>query len=200
VNAPATGPEAPPAQLPPGYPAELEGEAVLDDGTPIGFRPIRPDDAPALAEFHAGLSATSVYLRFFGAHPRLSEREVARFTHVDYHDRLALVALVAGRLTGVARYDRLEGDEAEVAFVVADDFQHHGIGTMLLERLADAARRRGVATFFAQTLAENRTMLDVFLHSGYAVTTTNDGQLVELRFPIDHRVTRPPAHSGSEPC
>lgn len=170
---------------PPGYPAELEGTALLADGTAIEVRPIRPDDAARLVEFHSRLSPTSVYLRFFGAHPKLSPKEVERFTCVDYRDRLALVVEVGGQLTAVGRYDRLEGAEAEVAFVVADDYQHHGIGTLLLERLAEAARQRGITGFFAQTLAENRTMLDVFFHSGYLVTTGSDGELVEVRFAID---------------
>ena len=185
--------------LPPGYPAELEGTAVLPDGTVLEVRPIRPSDGPALAEFHLALSPTSVYLRFFGAHPRLSVAEVERFTGLDYVDRLALVAVADGHLGAVGRYDRRHGAEAEVAFVVADRYQHHGIGTLLLERLAEAARRRGITAFYAQTLAENRHMLDVFWHSGYPVTTTSDRELVEVRFPIEVP-TASATLGGAPPC
>ncbi|MGO9458116.1 MAG: N-acetyltransferase family protein [Acidimicrobiales bacterium] len=186
--------------LPPGYPSDLEGTEVLDDGTVVAVRPICPADADALGAFHLGLSSNSVRLRFFGAHPRLSPAEIKRFTCVDYRDRLALVAEVQGRLTGVARYDRRGDDEAEVAFVVADEYQHHGIGTRLLERLAEAARQRGITSFFAETLAENRRMLDVFFHSGYAVTADGDGELVDIRFPIVPPAAPPPPEGGPAPC
>lgn len=148
-------------------------------------RPIRPEDGPALVEFHRGLSPRSVYLRFFSAHPTLSEAEVARFTAVDYQDRLALVATVDDRLIAVARYDRTPGAaEAEVAFVVDDAYQHHGVGSELLDELADAALANGVTTFRAETLAENKTMIDVFHHAGFPVTSSIAFGTVTLRFPI----------------
>ena len=97
--------------------------------------------------------------------------EVERFTRVDYVNRLALVAEDNSGLVAVARYDRTPGTaEAEVAFVVADQYQHHGIGTLLLERLAAAAWQRGITAFVATTLAENREMLQVFADSVFQVT------------------------------
>ena len=145
--------------------------------------------------FHEHLSTRSVYLRFFTLHPTLSDVEVARFTTVDYVDRLALVATVDDRLIAVARYDRPPGEtEAEVAFVVADEYQHHGIGSRLLDDLATAARARGVLTFRAETLAENHQMLDVFRHAGFPVSAHTEYGTVTLRFPIavtpDHEAAR----------
>jgi GNAT superfamily N-acetyltransferase len=163
----------------------LERDIASADGLRYRVRAIRPDDAERLVEFHRTLSAHSVYLRFFSVHPKLSDAEVARFTTVDGINRLALVATVGDRLIGVGRFDREAGSpEAEVAFVVADDCQHHGVGSLLLDELARAARTRGVQVFRAETLAENRPMLDVFHHSGYPVTTSIDGGVVSLRFPI----------------
>ena len=151
---------APVTPDPPGYPRELERD-VVTGGLHYRVRPIRPDDGKPLVQFHARLSPRSVYLRFFSAHPVLSEKEVTRFTAVDYDARLALVATADDHLIGVARYDRAPGaSEAEVAFVVDDEYQHHGIGSELLDELADAALARGVTVFRAETLAENRTMLD----------------------------------------
>ncbi len=113
-------------------------DVLLADGTTARVRAIRPDDAAALVAFHAGLSPETVVLRFFGPHPRLSDAEVVRFTTVDGVDRVALVAERAGDVVGVARYDRPPtSDEAEVAFVVADAFQGRGVGTILLEHLAE---------------------------------------------------------------
>ena len=150
------------------------------------MRPIRPEDSTRLMKFHEGLSSQSVYRRFFYMHPHLTSAEIERFTHVDYVDRLALVVVDGERLVAVGRYERIpETSEAEVAFVVADEFQHHGIGTLLLEHLADAAVTRGIATFVAQTLTENHDMLDVFMKSGFTVITSSDYGTVNLRFSIE---------------
>jgi len=166
-------------------PAEFDCDVTTQLGTKIHVRAIRPDDSERLAAFHEALSARSVYMRFFSVHPRLSEREVERFTHVDYSERLALIAEISGQLVAVARYDRLlPSSEAEVAFVVADDWQHHGIASSLLELLARAAWLCGIDTFTASTLAENKEMLHVFTHSPFEVTTRFDGGVVEVRFGI----------------
>ncbi len=155
-------------------------------GTVISVRPILPEDAPRLAAFHSALSPHSIYMRFFSPHPRLSPRELERFTHVDYADRLALIAEIDRELVAVARYDRrAESSEAEVAFVVADPWQHHGIAPALLELLAEGAARHGIDTFGASTLLDNRDMLGVFSHSRFHPSTTmSGGGVVEVRFSI----------------
>ncbi|HVA08393.1 MAG TPA: GNAT family N-acetyltransferase [Acidimicrobiales bacterium] len=156
------------------------------DGTRCSVRPIRPDDAGALVEFHRHLSQRSTYLRFFTVHPTLSAGEVERFTTVDYMDRLALVVETEEGLIAVGRFDRYAGtSEAEVAFIVADDYQHHGIGSLLLDELVRAARSRGIRTFLAETLCENKAMLDVFHHSGFKVSTKIEYGTVWLRFEIE---------------
>jgi len=167
------------------YPTECECQAPLVDGTIAHIRPIRPDDAADLVAFHDHLSGETVHLRFFAAHPHLQAEEVARFTKVDYVDRFALVAHVEGCLAAVARYDREpDTDRAEVAFVVADELQGLGLGTLLLEYLAAAARRRGVAIFVAETLGTNRPMQAMFAHAGFpCVQKWGDG-VVDVTFPI----------------
>lgn len=135
--------------------------------------------------FHDHLSDETIYRRFFGIHPHLSPAEVERFTTVDYRDRLALVAEIDGRLAAVARYDRFPGtDRAEVAFVVADAYQQHGLGTLLLARLTDAARQRGIAVFEAATLGRNQLMREVFRHAGFRCEERNLDGVIEVTFPI----------------
>jgi RimJ/RimL family protein N-acetyltransferase len=168
------------------YPAELACDFTAGDGTKLHLRPIRPDDADGLVEFHEGLSPSSIYRRYFFSHPKLSAIEVERFTCVDYVDRLALVVEDNDRLVAVCRYERTpETSEAEVAFVVDDKYQHHGIGTLLLERLADAAWNRGLTSFVAYTLTENRAMLKLFADSGFTLKTTREAETVSLRFSIE---------------
>ncbi len=168
------------------YPNELECDVDTMGGATLHLRPIRPDDGGRLTEFHEHLLPQSVYRRFFFMHLRLSVAEVERFTHVDYVNRLALVVEHADDLVAIGRYERLlETQEAEVAFVVADQLQHHGLGTILLEHLAEAALSNGINTFSAQTLADNQDMLDVFMKSGFHVTSTREFGTISVRFPIE---------------
>jgi RimJ/RimL family protein N-acetyltransferase len=152
-------------------------------GARSGFsvRPIAATDAAALLRFHAHLSPRSVHLRYFFPHPELQPNEVTHLTCVDGVNRAACVVEHDGEIIAVGRYDRLEDPRsAEVAFVVADEFQHHGLGTMLLERLTERARRIGIGEFKASVLAENSAMLAVFHGAGFPVTQSRTLDVVEL--------------------
>jgi GNAT superfamily N-acetyltransferase len=128
----------------------------------VHVRPIRPSDAEAFRRFHGGLSAQSLYYRFFSPKPRLTGAEVERFTTVDMADRVALVATLGDELIADARYDRWAGkDEAEVAFTVADEHQGRGLSTILLEHLAAIARTHGIARFTAEVLGRTGDALRV---------------------------------------
>ena len=134
--------------------------------------PMSPALAPALVRFHETLSPTTTRNRFFAVHPQLSAEEVTRFTTVDHRSREALVALDGdGEIIAVARFDVLPAPPgvAEVAFVVADAWQHHGVGRALFARLVARAREVGVTRLVAETLAGNRAMRSVFLHAGLPV-------------------------------
>jgi len=162
-------------------PAHWECDVVLVDGGTVHVRPITPEDADALVAFHSRLSDETVYFRFFSPMPALSQKQVERFTNVDHDRRVALVAELADRLVGIARYERLPGtDSAEVAFVVADAHQGRGIGTALLEHLASAARERGITRFVAETLTENAPMLDVFRSAGFDEHARFDGGVAHV--------------------
>ena len=175
----------PPAEARPEAPAHWECDAVLADGGTVHIRPIRPDDRDRLIAFHAELSEETIYLRFFSGHPRLSSAEADYFTQVDHVSRVALVAELGDRLVAVARYDRHDNTEtAEVAFVVTDAQQGRGIGTILLEHLAAAARERGIARFVAYTLPVNRQMLGVFRSAGFQEKTTLDSGVLEVELLI----------------
>ena len=169
---------------PPGYPREWEADVLLTDGGVARLRPIRPDDAQLLVEFYDRVSPESKYLRFFAPYPKLSARDVARFTQVDYVDRVALILTVGGQLIAVGRYDRSEDDEAEVAFLVEDAHHGRGIAPLLLEHLAEAARERGITKFMAEVLPQNRAMAHVFADAGYRVSKGIEDGVLLVEFPI----------------
>ncbi|RGC70153.1 Acetyltransferase Pat [Micromonospora sp. MW-13] len=161
-------------------------DVLLSDGTTVGLRPIRPDDAPGIVAMHARFSERTRYLRYFSPYPRIPERDLRRFVHVDHRDREAFVVLAGERIVAVGRYERLgpQGPEAEVAFVVEDAYQGRGIGSVLLEHLADAARRAGIVHFVAEVLPANGAMLRVFADFGYQVQRQFADGVVHLSFPI----------------
>jgi GNAT superfamily N-acetyltransferase len=168
------------------YPSELEKEVVARSGVPLRLRPIRGDDAEGLVDFHSRLSPTSVYRRYFSVHERLSHEEVRHLTQVDYVDRLAFVIEDGSDIVAIGRYERLPSTTCgEVAFVVRDDFQHQGLGHLLLDALAEAAWDRGITDFGAVTLRDNRGMISVFLHSGFRVTTSYQDEELTVSFPVD---------------
>ncbi|MDZ5443190.1 GNAT family N-acetyltransferase [Micromonospora sp. 4G57] len=161
-------------------------DVLLSDGTTVQLRQIRPDDAPAIVAMHARFSERTRYLRYFSPYPRIPERDLQRFVNVDHRDREAFVVLAGGRIVAVGRYERLGpgSPEAEVAFVVEDAYQGRGIGSVLLEHLADAARRFGIGHFVAEVLPANGAMLRVFSDFGYQVQRQFADGVVHLSFPI----------------
>ncbi|MGO3814119.1 MAG: GNAT family N-acetyltransferase, partial [Cellulosimicrobium funkei] len=183
-----------PGRDPDRYPVEWEADVVLRDGTTTHVRPIRPEDADALQRFHVGQSERSTYLRFFAPMERLSERDLERFTRVDHVDRVALVAVRprdgapgdgGEDIIGVARFDRTGPAEAEVAFNIADSAQGRGLGSVLLEHVAAAARERGVRRFTAEVLPQNGKMLAVFREAGYDVRQQMDDGFVQVSVDLD---------------
>ena len=168
------------------YPPELERDVTTTTGLTLHLRPIRPSDAELLVAFHERLSPGAVYRRYFSWHPELSAKEVNRYTNVDYVERLALIVTDGDDLVAVGRYDRIPAThDAEVAFLVADQYQHQGIGLMLLHNLAGAARARGITSFSAETQADNRNMVNVFRESGFHVRSTIDAEVLSVRFSIE---------------
>jgi GNAT superfamily N-acetyltransferase len=133
----------------------------LPDGSPILIRSIRPDDKRMLERGLHHLSSTSVQRRFLSPKPSFTRSELRYLTEVDGRNHVALVAerptQPARAIIGVARYVRLPEDPeaAEVAVVVADDWQGHGIGSMLVDELAPRARARGIRRFTGTMGSDN---------------------------------------------
>ncbi|HVT77752.1 MAG TPA: GNAT family N-acetyltransferase, partial [Acidimicrobiales bacterium] len=163
------------------------GWETLRNGRRVFIRPIQIGDADALVAFHEHLSDATRRWRFFTLHPHLSADEVARFTNVDHHRREALVAFSAGRLVGVGRFDATSDSSGEVAFVVADNRQAEGLGSRLLERLADWASDRGYTRLEADVLGGNTAMLRVFARYAPDRRVSFDSGVVHLEMPVTPR-------------
>ena len=133
-----------------------------------------------------GCPPRTIYYRFFTEHPQLGPAEREHYTNVDYVDRVAFVALLGDEIIGLGRYDRIPGTPvAEVAFVIEDPHQHRGLGSILLEHLAAAARERGLQRFEAEVLTENTKMLRVFHDAGYRIEREVEGSEMRLAFDIE---------------
>jgi acetate---CoA ligase (ADP-forming) len=164
------------------YPAHLEADVVLRDGSTVHVRPVRPDDRDALRDFLDGLSMDSRWLRFFGGANIARQADAA--ADVDYRDRYGVVAIGGpdSRIVAHAEYVALDEERAEVAFEIADPIQGRGLGTILLAHLATAAEQNGIRTFEAEVLPQNYRMLAVFRESGFPadVHAMPDAITVEL--------------------
>ena len=163
-------------------------DVILRDGTTLRLRPPTKEDADALVEFFGQLSQRSLYLRFHGF-PRLGPELVERLLDPDWHERGALVGTFAEdgreRVVAVGNYERLRDPTvAEAAFAVADEFQRRGVGTRLVEQLAQRAGRQGIERFVAEVLPDNRDMIGVFEGLGFEVSRHLAGGEVEIQFPI----------------
>ncbi|MFF3644576.1 GNAT family N-acetyltransferase [Streptomyces sp. NPDC002564] len=176
------------------YPAHWEADVVLRDGGTARIRPITAEDADRLVSFYEQVSDESKYYRFFAPYPRLSAKDVHRFTHHDQVDRVGLAVTVGGEFIATVRYDRIDergmaasapADEAEVAFLVQDAHQGRGVASTLLEHIAAVARERGIRRFAAEVLPANSKMIKVFTDAGYQQKRSFEDGVVRLEFDLE---------------
>ncbi|WP_381560487.1 GNAT family N-acetyltransferase [Streptomyces eurythermus] len=156
---------------------ETPVHALLTDGTTVRIRRARPPDREQVQRLYEEMSPDNLRMRFFSLSPasalHAAERVASAGDHPGY---CALAAEYGGRLVGLAEYEALPGSStAEISVAVADRWHHRGVGTLLLEHLADAARTAGITAFSADALAENHSVLEVFRDLGLRVVRHFDG-------------------------
>src|SRR3954465_2902139 len=153
------------------YPSDVASDTILRDGTTVQLRAVRADDATSVLALFGQLSERSLYYRFMSV-PHVDLAQARRIVAIDYDTEMVIVAERGGTLCCIAGYYRVPGHphRAEVAFAVADAMQGRGLGTRVVESLAEVARDRGVRAFDAYVLGDNLRMMDVFLQSGFALT------------------------------
>ena len=163
---------------------EYSAIEVLRDGCPVEIRALRPDDRADLIAAVGRTSDRSLYRRFFGLKRSFTDQEAAFFVNVDFVNHVALIALIDedGRsvIAGGGRYIVVLPGQAEVAFVVVDEYQGRGIGRALMRHLTNIARAAGLRTLIAEVLPENTAMLQLFKTSGFQLSTRHEDQVVHI--------------------
>ena len=170
------------------YPEDLESHEQLSDGTAVEIRAIRPEDADAEQDFVRRLSPRSRTFRFRNALQELSSEMLVRFTQIDYRREMALVAVLEdGSQVGVARYVVAPDQRsAEFAIVISDELQGKGLGTLMLRRLSDVARLRGLTRIFGEVQQQNITMLELARDLGFVVgPVAGDPAIVRVEKRLD---------------
>ncbi len=157
---------------------------LLRDGRAAHLRPITPDDADKIADFQRSLSPESIYFRYFSLRGELTAAELVELTTVDHDKRVALVLTLGPQIIGVGRYETVSPTQAEIALTVRDNHQARGVGSILLEHLAAAARERGLLSFTASVLQANERMLDVFADAGFVAQQSVDDGIVHVEIDL----------------
>jgi acyl-CoA hydrolase/GNAT superfamily N-acetyltransferase len=180
------------------YPYQEARRERLRDGLEVLVRPARLSDEGALQHLFYGLSDESVYKRFLCHRSQYPHEEMQKLVDLDYESNMALVVCVPGA-SGIAPDEpiamaRYDVDPAtglgDIAFVVRDDWQRRGVGPLLLRRMAEIGRARGLAGFEADVLASNTPMLAVFHRSGLELHSTREDGVFHLVAPFDDRGRR----------
>jgi GNAT superfamily N-acetyltransferase len=160
---------------------------TLKDGTEVTIRAIRASDGPAILAAFGQFDRESIYRRFFSLKKELSDNEIKQLTEVDFKQVTALVVTIQANgvetLLGGGRYGVEAGERpqsAELAFMTAGAYRGRGIASLLLRHLGLLAREAGLSRLEADVLAENRSMLNVFRHSGLPMTQRRDGPALHL--------------------
>jgi len=166
------------------YPVHLVKKVQLNDGTDIVIRPIRPEDAEIEAKFVRDLSPQAKYFRFMNALQELSPEMLVRFTQIDYHNEMALIAVKSNGATeeqiGVARYTtNIDKKSCEFALVVSDRWQGRGIAHRLMQNLMEIARNRDLNSMDGQVLSSNTRMLELVASLGFRIE--NDPEDTEIK-------------------
>jgi GNAT superfamily N-acetyltransferase len=157
---------------------------TLRDGRRIQIRALTPEDETDLSEAVARTSAESLRRRFFVTKRNFTDKETAFFLNVDFVNHVALIAVVEEGselvIAGGGRYIVMRPGEAEVAFVVVDQYQGLGVGGALMRHITTIARAAGQQRLVAEVLAENRPMLRLFENSGLPMSTKRETEVLHV--------------------
>ncbi|HYG99552.1 MAG TPA: bifunctional acetate--CoA ligase family protein/GNAT family N-acetyltransferase [Terriglobales bacterium] len=161
------------------YPIQYIGNWKMKDGNEVSIRPIRPEDEPALVEFHKNLSERTVTMRYFQPlhlSQRTAHERLTRICFIDYDREMALVAENSkGEIIAVGRMSKEHGTaSAEMAAIIRDEYHHKGLGTELFRRQLDIARAEGINEVFCNMMSDNGDMQAICKKLGFTVNKVSD--------------------------
>lgn len=159
---------------------------VRPDIGPIAFRVLEQWDVPLIEAMSADVSPHSLAQRFFVGTPQIPRAMLRQLSELDHERHEAVIAQVGTRVVGLAQYARPKGsrDTAEFAVLVADRWQHAGIGRRLVGMLAELALARGITAFEANVLVDNLPARRMVASHWPAVTPTRDDDCLEYLLPL----------------
>src|SRR6266496_1841103 len=160
-------------------------DAVRADGGLVHIRPVGSDDRKALLALNERVSDQSIFYRFFTLSRHAADDYVERLLRPARVEHQVLVALVGDEVVGVAAFERLSRDSAEIALLIDDHEQHEGIGTLLIEHLAGIGRRYRIQRFVAEVLAENAAMIRVVRSLGFEIDSRLEYGVLRLTFDLE---------------
>jgi acetyltransferase len=168
------------------YPKDLESSVFLRDGGEVPFRPIRPEDTPALQEMVSRVSPEDLRLRFFQPIRKLPEQLAARLTQIDYDREMAFIAFDPEEPEAIIAVARLMADPdvktAEYAIIVRTDWKGRGLGYALMHKLLNFAAQRGIETIYGDVMRENENMLNMARDLGFSSRPDpDDPSIIEVR-------------------
>ncbi len=162
------------------YPSELEETLTLPDGRVMILRPVRPEDEPALQRMFAKMTPEDIRKRFFAPTAGLTHAAAARMTQIDYDREMALMLAEPGPpgrseiFAGVRISADPNGERAEYAITVRSDMAGQGLGPMLMQRIIEYGRKRGLKEIFGEVLRDNKPMLKVCELFGFKLKINED--------------------------
>ena len=168
---------------------QFKKSTTLKNGTPITIRAVHPNDQQMISDAFYALERESRYTRFLGFKDYITDGELKKAAVVDFETVVGLVVttIEAGKeiIIGGGRYLLLTAlpgtrSSAEVAFTVEEDYQGEGLAGRLFGHLADIARAKGVSSFEAEVLPQNKAMLAVFERTGLPMTKQHIDGLIHL--------------------
>ncbi len=167
------------------YPCHYIGTEYMKNGKPYTVRPIRPEDEPLLYQLFSELSEYSIRMRFFSPIKEIPHEEMVRYCHVDYDREIALVAEIEEdgqkKIIGVGRITQfIDGESAEMAFVVADKWQGQGVGKTLAKYCLIVAKEKNLKRIEMTILRENKPMIGLAESLGFKRIPSDDPDLVKV--------------------
>ncbi|TVR99895.1 MAG: GNAT family N-acetyltransferase [Rhodospirillales bacterium] len=173
------------------YPRDLEEAIALPDGRRLLLRPVRPEDEPAFVDMFSRMSPEDIRMRFFAPKKELSHALAARLTQIDYDREMALVLAEPGLAGKSELYGGVriaadpDGEKAEYAITVRSDMAGQGLGPLLMRRIIDYSRRRGIKEIFGEVLRDNKPMLKVCQVFKFTQKTNpDDPSIIEVRLTL----------------